>query len=264
MSTSIIPTASGSTPNTSQFDSQPRYQVSWHFWLQWTLATAAGWVLGAAVYSILIPVLAQASLFVWVILLGVLFAGTIAVAFGFTQGLVIRRIGLSSRKWILSSVTGGSIGGLLSTVAVVLVIILFTPIGRNLHIVYSPIFTLVTDALFLAMCGLITGASIGYRQRRALRDSSLGKLHWTTINALSWATGCAAIVPVSWLLLGNTLYPFFGIVGNNVIQSVTLNALCGLVGGAITGYPLMRALQQSPIQNPKSEIKDESSSSHVG
>jgi hypothetical protein len=51
-----------------------------------------------------------------------------------------------------------------------------------------------------------------------------------------------------------TWYPFGGIIGNDVGQSITMITLCGLVGGAITGYPLMRALQQSSIQNPKPEI----------
>lgn len=92
MSTSIIPTDSDSTPNTSHFDSQPRYQTGWRFWLQWALATATGWVLGAFVYSVLIQVLAQAFFVVWAALIGVLFTGLIAIAFGVTQGLMIRQV----------------------------------------------------------------------------------------------------------------------------------------------------------------------------
>ncbi len=255
-----------STQNTTNFAStvQPRRNVGWGFWLQWMLATTVGWVLGAFVYSALIQVLAQASFVVWAALVGVLFTGLIAVAFGLTQGLMIRQIRLSWRKWASSSATGGVIGGLISTFATLLFLFVIAPIGHNFHVMYSPIFTLLIDALFLAMCGLITGAAIGSRQRRVLRDSSLRKLHWTTINAVSWAIGCTAIVPLSWLLSGGMLYPFFGLVGNYLLVSVTLIAVCGLIGGAISGYPLMRALQQSPIQNPKSEIQNESSSSHLG
>ena len=60
---------------------------------------------------------------------------------------------------------------------------------------------------------------------------------------------------VFWLMwTAATVYPFSGIIGADVGQSITTITLCGPVGGAITGYPLMRALQQSSIQNPKSEI----------
>lgn len=142
----------------------------------------------------------------------------------------------------------------MSTVATLLFPFVINPIGRNYHVLYSPTFALVTNALFLAMCGLITGATVGHRQSRVLLDSSLGKLHWTAINSLSWGISCAAIVPLSWMLSGGMLYPFFGIVGNYLVQSIALIALCGLVGGAFTGYPLMRALQNSPFQNQKSEI----------
>lgn len=268
MSTSTIPTDSISTPDASQLDSQAQRPIGWKFWLTWTLATTAGWIFGALIYSVLMHMFDQAFVVLMLasfgILAGALFGGVIAAAFGILQGLVIQRIGISSRQWTSASLTGGIIGGAISAGATIPFALLIYPIGGEFHWLYLPSSTLVTDVLFLVMCGLITGATIGHRQRRILPDFFRVKLHWTKINALGWAIGCAAIVPASWLLCGGTLYPFFGIVDNYVIQSILSIAVCGLVGGAIIGYPLMHAFQQSSILNPKSEIQNEPSSPDLG
>jgi hypothetical protein len=67
------------------------------------------------------------------------------------------------------------------------------------------------------------------------------------------------MLATTWLFPNKESSP----VGGPVI-GVGAYILCGLIGGAITGYPLMRALQQSSIQSQKLEIKDESSSSRLG
>ncbi len=267
MSTSHVPADSFSTPNASQLDSQSRRHVGWGFWLLWTLATAAGWSVGIIVYSTVQFAIATvfASILVSLLLVslgtivGGTFGGIIATAFGFTQGFLLKQYGYSIRQYTKASLIGGIIGGAISAVAIILLSLLLEPIGIKFHWLYSQDFVFLTDALFLAMCGLVTGVVIGYRQRRVLPDPFRFTLRWALINAFGWAIGCAIIVPASWLLYGKTVYPFFGIIGNYAGQGIITTALCGLVGGAITGYPLMRALQQSRIGN-----LNESSSSRLG
>ena len=232
-----------------------RRSASWGLWLKWTIATATGWAVGSLAYSGLIHALDQAFFILMIasfgVMAGAIFAGIISAMFGLMQGLVIRQIGISPRRWMSASITGGIIGGVISAGAIILFPLLLNPIGSKFHWLYSQDFAFLTDTLLLAMCGLVTGRAIGYRQRRILSDSFSISLHWAKINAFGWAIGCATVVPASWLLYGKTLYPFWGIVGNYAGQSITTVALCGLVGGAITGYPLMHALQRSAIQNPE-------------
>ena len=99
MSTSSTPTDSISPPNASQLDSQSYRQVSWRFWLKWTIATAVGWSLGVVLYTIfvfaIIQILNQALVGILLASLGVLiggsFGGLIAASFGFAQGLLLRQ-----------------------------------------------------------------------------------------------------------------------------------------------------------------------------
>ena len=142
---------------------------------------------------------------------------------------------------------GGIIGGTVSAGPVILFPLLLESIGGKFHWLYSQGFGFLSDIIILAACGLITGMTIGYRQQRILAGFLTVNVPWVKVSALGWAMGCAIIIPTSWLLCGRTLYPFWGVIGSDVGQSITTIAVCGLVGGAITGYPLMRAVQRSQV-----------------
>ncbi len=248
---------------------QPHRNGAWILGISWMAATTAGWIMGGFVYSALMYALNQTFIIVFMVgsfgmLAGAMFAGIAAATFGLMQGLVIRPIGISVRSWVSASMIGGIIGGAVSAGPVILFPLLLESIGGRFHLLNSQGFGFLSDIIILATCGLITGMVIGYRQRRILSRTLTVDLHWVKVTALGWAMGCAVIVPTSWLLGGRTLYPFWGILGSDAGQSVITIALCGLVGGAISGYPLVRALQRSSIQNPKSEIQNESTSSRVG
>jgi hypothetical protein len=248
---------------------QPHRNAGWIWWLRWTAATTAGWIIGGFVYSAVMYALNQTFIIVVVVgsfgmLAGAMFAGITAATFGFMQGLVIRQIGVSVRSWMVASMIGGIIGGAISAGPVILFPMLLESVGGKFHWLYSQGFGFLSDIIILAACGLITGMIIGYRQRHILSDTLTVNLHWVKVNALGWAMGCAVIVPASWLLCGRTLYPFWGVLGGDAGQNVMTIALCGLVGGATTGYPLIRAVQRSRAQNPKSEIQNESTPPRVG
>ncbi len=249
---------------TSTSIAQPYRNIGWGLWLKWTLATAVGWAIGIIVYSVFqftlttvfASILAGLLLMSFGAVIGGAFGGIIAVAFGFTQGLLLKQHGYSIRQYTKASFIGGIIGGALS--AVIIFLLLFVSA--------SSLMGQLTGVVLMGVAGAITGAIIGYMQKNLLQEQGLGIKRWILFNAAAWGIGCATSEIVVEAL-NETLWPFLSLFDRSspvYLAVIMLAVLCGLVGGAITGYPLMRALQQSPIQNPKSEIQNESSSPHLG
>ena len=179
------------------------------------------------------------------LIVGGTFGGLIAAFLGFTQGLLLRQHGYSILTFALASFGGGFIGSGLSAVGVfvALVAVLLRLIPPSIELF----------VILLLGSSILTGFVIGYVQGNLLESKRLTKSKWARINATAWAGGCAisAILGQVFFDYSNWLI-FLPVLPNT--SAIILATVCGLVIGTITGYPLMRALQQSSIQNPKSEI----------
>lgn len=242
---------------------QSRRNVGWGFWLRWTLVTAVGWVIGIGIYFVCQFVITAvfASLLVGLLLVslgtivGGAFGGIMAAAFGFTQGFILKQYKYSIRRYTEASFIGGVIGGALSAVTIFAMAILLFAFAS------SQVGQLIT-LTFMGIAGAVTGATVGHKQKNLLKRQGLEINRWVLANTIGWAVGCTMSAILGQILYESFIWP----LGKAAFLPalLVLAVICGLIGGAITGYPLMRALQQSPIQNPKSEIQNESSSSYLG
>jgi hypothetical protein len=159
---------------------------------------------------------------------------------------------------VLASWVGGAIGGAISGIAFWVISQFVGGLARLLLFLAIPFMTLV---------GLVTGAVIGIQQRRVWRRQRYPVKWWTLANAVGWALGCTLSEVVGEMLLhsseavsafttmagpfdewGNTAshLPFwpFSLLSSDLIPIVVIAVVCGLIGGAITGIPLIRMLRQ--------------------
>ncbi len=187
-------------------------------------------------------------------IIGGLFGGIIATTFGFTQGLVLKQYGYSIRRFTKASLVGGIIGGAVSAVIMCILALVFS----------SSLSGPLIAVLVMGIAGGITGTAVGYKQKHILERQGLKINRWVLINAVGWTVGCTASEIVGQILYESAIaiWPF-GNLSHSFSPTIIPAVLCGLIGGTITGYPLMRALQQPPIQNPQPGILKESSLSHV-
>ncbi len=248
MSTTNIPTGSSSAPNAAQIDSRPHRQVGWGFWLSWMLVTAAGWAIGIIVYSIfqlaiatilatILPGLLVLSLGTVV---GVLFGGIIATAFGFSEGLILKQYGYSIRQFTKASLVGGIIGGAVSAVMMCILVLVFA----------STLSGPLIAVLIMSIAGGVTGTAVGYKQKSILDKQGSDIDNWILINAIGYTIGSTASEIVGRRLYESTIaiWPF-GILLDSFSPAIVPAVLCGLIGGAITGLPLVRMLRQLPTSN---------------
>ncbi len=105
--------------------------------------------------------------------------------------------------------------------------------------------------LFMVAAGAMTGGAVGYFQGNLLQQRGLSRSHWITICAIGWAIGCMIGEIVGQSVLGTMLWPLAAIdaAGDKIAFGILATILCGLMGGAITGLPLVRMLSQLPISN---------------
>ena len=251
MSTSDPSTASLSTPKTSQIDSRPYRQVGWGFWLKWMLATTLGWLIGMLILGVE-PIRITIEVITYITIAGAfasMFGAIVAASFGLMQGIVLKSCGFSAWAWIAASCIGGIVGGIVSDAAFFLIYRL-----TNLLPVVSFSSPFI-GILLMAVAGATTGGVVGYFQGNLLQKRGLSKSYWIRICATGWAIGCMLGEVVGQSVLGTMMWPLAAIdAASDKIILAIFAMISGLIGGAITGYPLMRALQQSSIQNLKAEI----------
>jgi hypothetical protein len=179
-------------------------------WLAWTLATAAGMILGFVPFAFFV---ADLNLLLMRILLPLL-AGVLV---GLFQWLVLRPYLTHSVDWVLNGGAGWALGFALG-------LLVIQAMGR------SPLGQLAAYVLF----GLIVAGL----QWPVLRREIPHVAPWVAASIVGWALGAY----LSQASLG--LLAAGGGEVNQVLSSLVIAGLTGLVAGAITGLALVWIVRQ--------------------
>ncbi len=101
--------------------------------------------------------------------------------------------------------------------------------------------------IFMALSGSMTGVAIGILQQRVLRKQIyLIAPQWVWVNLIGWSIGCAVSEFSSEAFFGTLVWPIFiHLETVSILPLIIVSGVAGLTGGAITGIPLVRMLQQS-------------------
>lgn len=262
---------------TATTTAQPRRHAGWVFWMQWVLGSAAGWAIGGAIFGSILPIpLAVATvigIFAFIFRGGFFFTGlVVGGTYGFIVGVVsgaaqqftLRRHETSINAWLRTTQKALTLGGCI----VGAIIVVSTLSGGGIESMINPSANKFTTGITaMALSGAAIGVAMGTIQQRAF--ATMGRASsWILTSAFGWATGCLVSGLLSAVLIQTPLWP--GVVMQLragfavIVDLVFFSGITGLVGGAITGIPLVRMLQRPPIQNQESEIQNEPTSSHLG
>jgi len=191
----------GAAPQVTKKESlQPdhAFRSKWLFWIQWSLATVIGSVIGGVIQgSVLEHIFPYYS---HDLLSATIFGAAIGISVGTTQWFVVRRwhVIAEPAQWIIVTATGWAI-------------------GAGIMLVFE-------DPLFLV--GLLHGVSVGYMQwlvlRRGLRRAGL----WI----VAWAAPMA--------LLNVTLSSFVTYYGFLSLAAFVQWCIDGIIVGTVTGAVL--------------------------
>jgi hypothetical protein len=204
---------------------RPRTPVDWSLWRRWTVATAAGEIIGFAAPALAGAAAAAAGLSDLAMLVVMIPAGMVEGAvLGAAQWLVLRSLWprLDGRLWTLATALAAglayligmlpsTLGGLPSLPPALVIAVAF-PLGT----------------LFLL--------SIGGAQWLVLRRHAERAGWWILANAVAWPLGVAVPLLALTVLPDGTPLPLIAVTG--VVSSLGM----GLVVGAITGLALVRLL----------------------
>ncbi len=178
-------------------------------WLAWTLATAAGMLLGLVPFALLSPDLN-------VLLVRLLLPLWTGFLIGLFQWLVLRPYLTHSVDWVLNGGAGWALGFALG-------LLLIQALGS------SPLGALLGYLLF----GLI----IAVLQWPVLRREIPNALPWVLASMVGWALGAY----LSQIVLGGL---FTGEAPSQLVSTSVVAAVTGLVAGAITGLALIWIVRQ--------------------
>jgi hypothetical protein len=185
-------------------------------WLGWTLATAAGMLLGFLPLALFVNELDLGLVRVIVPLL----AGMLV---GLLQWIVLRSFLTYSQDWILTGAAGWSVGFALG-----LILIQF-----------------LARSLLGALLGyLLFGALVAVVQWPILRREIPNILPWLVASMLGWGAGFFISQLVLVAIANNTLI-------DPVLASGLVALITGLIAGAITGFALVRI-----VRNPEYPVED--------
>jgi hypothetical protein len=185
-------------------------------WLAWTLATAAGMLLGFVPAALLVPEVEA----LWVRLLLPLWAGLLV---GLFQWLALRPYLTHAVDWL---VNGGA--GWAAAFALGLLVIQFLGGLWGTLLAY-----------------LVFGLIIAVFQWPVLRREIPSALAWVIASVLGWALGAWLSQLVLTAVAG-------GGPPNQVLESAVASGLTGLVAGAVTGLALVWIVRQ-PEQGPATQ-----------
>ncbi len=183
-------------------------------WGGWALATGAGMVLGSLPY---VFILDNLSLVAALILIPVS-AGFLV---GLFQWLVLRQYLTHSADWIVHEGAGWSLGYALG-------LILIRALGETV------LGALLAYAIF--------GGIIGVIQWPVLRREIRHAVPWVLANVAAWAIGSYASQLVLTLLVSDDVI-------SQVVSTLTISGVTGLVAGLITGLTLVWTVRQ-PEREP--------------
>lgn len=173
-------------------------------WLGWTLATAAGMLLGFLPLALFVNELDLGLVRVIVPLLA-------GVLVGLLQWLVLRSFLTYSEDWILTGAAGWSVGFALGLILI----------------------EIIARSLLGALLGYILfGALVAAVQWPVLRREIPNIWPWVLANILGWGLGFFISQVVLVALANNMLL-------NPILASGLVALITGLIAGAITGFALV-------------------------
>lgn len=188
--------------------------IGWALWLQWVLATTVGWIVGMALFSMLVNILSNITgdntgVIVWSIL------GTIpGSVIGMNQWIVLNLFSFSKDEpggkwWVIVTIFGWSIS---------LAIVVGLGVGERIGFTIS---------------GAVIGISVGIAQWFVLRSRVKRSEWWGLINTASWILGLSLI---------------------DLLDQAIGFALAGVVSGALTGACLVWLLRNPASEDEETEI----------
>jgi hypothetical protein len=178
-------------------------------WLAWTLATAAGMILGFVPFTFFIADLD-------LLLVRILLPLVAGVLVGLFQWFVLRPYLTRAVDWVLSGGAGWALGFALGLLVV-------QAMGRN------PLGALVAYALF----GLIIGALQWPMLRREIPHVAT----WVIASSLGWGLGAyLGRAGLNLLAAGGEV--------SQVLSTTVVAGITGLVAGAVTGLALVWIVRQ--------------------
>lgn len=189
-------------------------------WLEWTAATALGYIVGTLGVLPLAVQIAYAAPPAWVA--AAVGGALLGITIGGAQWLVLRRHRLAAGGWwwILASLLGATIGlALGAALAEALAPFAVRPPDREAAARMAP----VQAALTAGVTGAVFGIALGAAQWLALRSQHGLSAWWIAANGLAWAAA---------LILAALLAPQFTVPGALL--------LAGIAAGIITGLFLQR------------------------
>lgn len=172
-----------------------RAKVGWRVWLGWMLACAASAAVALTVTGAMVRAGSLSAAVVWAV-----FGLVIGASLGITQWLVLRRQIPRPYLWVLASVAGGAVAGVLG-------FSLGGPVGGPLG-------------------GAVIGAALGIMQWLVLRRLVSRAYAWVLASIAGFALGLSAGEAVGFAVGGAVGWPVGG-------------AIHGVVVGAITGAVLV-------------------------
>jgi hypothetical protein len=177
-----------------------RAKVGWRVWLGWMLACAASAAVALTMIGAMVRAGSLNAAVVWAV-----FGSVIGASLGITQWLVLRHHIPQAYRWILASVVGGAVIGILGFA-------MGGPVGGPLG-------------------GAVIGAALGIPQWLILRYRVSRAYVWVLASIVGFALGLSAGEAVGFAVGGAVGWPAGGIIHGSVV-------------GAITGAVLVWLLRQ--------------------
>ncbi len=195
-------------------------------WLEWTLATALGYIVGTLGVLPLAVQIAYAAPPAWVA--AAVGGALLGITIGGCQWFVVRRHQLATGGWwwVLASLVGATIGlALGAALAEALAPFAGRPPDREA----AARMALTQAALTAGVTGAVFGLALGAAQWLALRAQHGLSAWWIAANALAWSAA---------LILAALLAPQLTVPGALL--------LAGIAAGVITGLVFQRSKESQP------------------
>lgn len=214
-----------------------RAHVGWALWLRWVLASSVGWALGRVLGGAAGGALGR--------IFGSVVGGVLSGAVGGTlvgvmQWFVLRRQIYWAGWWVWASAVGSAMGVAMDSVV------------RSMGVKFGGVSWMVPGGVSLAA----TGALVGTMQWFVLRRQVYRAGWWVVTSTVGWAVGGV----VRLAILGAAMTGLEGVPVPGVLwimADAAVSVVVGIVGGVITGGPLVWLLR-----HPVPKGSDQEASTH--